>query len=333
MKAHFKLALIAVTATALAVGVVSRSEAAPRSGPAIPLLRIGESSLGGSTLDVTKALAPAVGISLETLTTFTPDGKLKPNLAKSVTQPGKAVYVYHLRRGVKFWDGTEMTSADVANSLNYERYPGSQVSAQFQSVKSVVATDRYTVVVTLKHTDASWKYIPAGYGALIFEKAFQDAHKTTMGQPGVLLQGTGPWKIDSYNPTSSAELSANPHWWGGKVNIGHISDKFFSDETSMALAYRAGAIDVSFPRDGRAFAATAGTKITASAPQDAEGYFTMNVHVAPWSDVHVRRAVAYAINRQDFVTAYGGFATPVSTFISPDDLMQIASKAQVDALL
>jgi peptide/nickel transport system substrate-binding protein len=66
---------------------------------------------------------------------------------------------------------------------------------------------------------------------------------------------------------------------------------------------------------------------------DNEGYFAMNVTIPPWNDVHVRRAVAYAINRKDFVTAYGGFATPVSTLISPNDLGQIAPKSQVDALL
>src|SRR5262249_11332070 len=148
-----------------------------------------------------------------------------------------------------------------------------------------------------------------------------------------LIMGTGPWKIDSYDPTTGGELSANPRWWGGKVPIQHISVKFFSDETSMALAFRAGDIDVCFPRDGRAFASTSGAKITASVPQDAEGYFTMNTRIAPWSDVHVRRAVAYAINRADFVKAYGGFSTPVTTFIPPAGLLQIGTKSQVDRLV
>jgi peptide/nickel transport system substrate-binding protein len=101
----------------------------------------------------------------------------------------------------------------------------------------------------------------------------------------------------------------------------------------MDLAYRAGALDVVGPRDGRAFETTAGTQVTASAPSGGIGYWAMNVNIPPWNDVHVRRAVAYAINRHDFVTAYGGFATPVSTLIPEDDLTTIAPKAQVDAML
>jgi peptide/nickel transport system substrate-binding protein len=44
-----------------------------------------------------------------------------------------------------------------------------------------------------------------------------------MGNPGLLIQGTGLWKVDSVNPTGGLELSANPHWWGGKVPVQHES--------------------------------------------------------------------------------------------------------------
>ena len=50
------------------------------------------------------------------------------------------------------------------------------------------------------------------------------------------------------------ELAANPNWWGGKVPVQHITVKFFSSETSEALAMRAGEIDVAFPTNGTSFA-------------------------------------------------------------------------------
>ena len=56
--------------------------------------------------------------------------------------------------------------------------------------------------------------------------------------------GTGPWELDSFDPTTGAEMSANPNWWGGKVPIQHISVKVFSNETSLELAMRAGEIDL-----------------------------------------------------------------------------------------
>jgi peptide/nickel transport system substrate-binding protein len=225
-----------------------------------------------------------------------------------------------------------MTATDVANSLNYERYPTSQNAGFFGPVKSIIAKDKYTVVVTLKHRDAGWKYVLSFVG-YIFEKKFQDANKTTMGQPGVLIQATGAWKVDSIDPTRGGEFSPNPHWWGGTVPIRHISFKFFSDEVSMALAYRGGAIDLSTPVDAQAFASTASTKLRTAPARWNPGFISMSTVSQYWSDVHVRRAVAYAINRADIIQASGAPGTPLTTVIMPDQLRTLGSKAEVDKLI
>jgi peptide/nickel transport system substrate-binding protein len=319
----------------LAVIVTAGAQAsARRSSYEIPLLRWGM----GGTYSTTDPAKFGFGFgssaeSLEFLLKLGPTGNLLPNLALSITQPGPAVYVYHLRHGVKFWDGNEMTSADVANALNYERYPTSVAAAYFTSVKSITATDRYTVAVTMKHRDATWAKQLATSGP-IFEKSFQDAHKTTMGNPGVLIVGTGPFVIDSLDPTvgGGIELSANPHWWGGPVPVKHISLKFFSDETAEALAMRAGAIDVTFPSVAASFASTSGLKII-SVPGFPRGYFAMNTRMAPWNDVHVRRAVAYALNRAELAKLVGPDATPINYMILPKSLRELGSQAQVDAAL
>jgi peptide/nickel transport system substrate-binding protein len=44
------------------------------------------------------------------------------------------------------------------------------------------------------------------------------------------------------------------------------------------------------------------------------------VHVAPWNDIHVRRALAFAVNRADLVRADGGYAIPLTTIILPEQL-------------
>jgi peptide/nickel transport system substrate-binding protein len=330
MKAR-SLLLACVAALALAAVVTGASAAAARSSSDIALLRWG-CGCTDSTLDPAK-FGFDDDISTEYLLRLNADGDVEPNLALSVSQPGPAVYVYHLRHGVKFWDGNELTSADVANALNYERYPGSVAAAYFTSVKSVVAKDRYTVVVTLKHRDATWGKQLATSGP-IFEKSFQEAHKATMGQPGVLIQGTGPFVIDSLDPTvgGGIEFSANPHWWGGHVSVKHISLKFFSDETALALAFRAGSIDVAFPSTAASFASTSGAKLV-SVPGFPRGYFAMNTQQPPWNDVHVRRAVAYALNKGDLAKLVGADAIPIDYMILPKSLRELGSQAQVDAAL
>ena len=167
----------------------------------------------------------------------------------------------------------------------------------------------------------------------IFEKKFFEAHKSSFGQPGTGVVGTGPWEFTSYNGTSSAELKANPHYWGGKVKIKKVSVQFFSSETSEALAFRQGAIDLAFPIDNKAFASTAGIKLTTVPSYAVQGCFFMNVLQKPWNNIHVRRAVAYALNRTALISAWGGYATPVYQFLTAGLLENIGTPAQVNAAL
>ena len=102
------------------------------------------------------------GEALETLVKYGPQGQLEPVLATSWAQASPVTWVYHLRHGVRFWDGRPLTAADVAYSLNYDRSPGSQVAFAFTDVKTITATGPYTVTVTLTQPDASWQYVPAG---------------------------------------------------------------------------------------------------------------------------------------------------------------------------
>ncbi|MGH9140591.1 MAG: ABC transporter substrate-binding protein [Vicinamibacterales bacterium] len=328
--------VLLLTALAVAATPVSGSSApaSRASTQTIPDLRVGLAT-PVSTLDAAHSQqAPYIAsLGLEQLVQIGPTGQTMPWLALKVSHPSRNVYIYTLRKGVKFWDGTGLTATDVANALNYNRDPGAQTAYLFNSVKSIVALDRYRVAFTLKRPDASFVWAPAQYPGQIFEKTFSDAHKGTLGTPGVLTMGSGPWKIVSLDPTRGAELVANDKYWGGKPQIRRISFEFFADETSLALAFRAGDIDVA-PQitNPQAFAATANTKLL-NAPSCRQGFFGMNTQAAPWNDVHVRRAVAYALNRSDLVAATGGYATPTYTFIPRPQLLAIASKSQVNGLV
>jgi peptide/nickel transport system substrate-binding protein len=344
-----KLLKRVLPATAAAVlvlaGLAACSSSSPAANPAgpssgapaaaIPLLRVG-TAFGTSTLNPLTTQGCATdycGLFMERLMKFSPDGRLEPELAASMTEPNSVTYEFHLRHGVRFWDGHEMTSADVVASLEYQEAPGSETATYYTDVKSITADGRYTVVVTLKQPDSIWPQNMA-YEGVIFEKSFEEAHKATFGRPGTLVMGTGPWEIKSLDPTRGMELSANPHWWGGKVPVQHISVKFFSTETSEALAMRAGEIDVAFPQGGKSFTASSGAKVTSwSAP--GINFFAMDAKVGPWADVHVRRAVAYALNRTAIIAANGGPSTaaPATEIISPSQLLTLGTQSQVNALL
>src|SRR5581483_148688 len=335
MRIRFPIPLVVAVAAVLAIGVAG-SAAALVSGSgahaSITQLKVGL-QYPISTFDASQTIVGYQTYALysENLVQSGPDGKLHPWLAASWRQRNPTTYVYNLRHGVKFWDGNELTAEDVAYSLNYYRQPMSLALHWFTSVKDVKAEGRYTVVVTLKHPDASWPVQPA-VSPGIFEKSFHQAHKKTFGQPGTLIMATGPWKLESLNPTSGAELVANENYWHGKVNIDRISFKFFADETSEALAFRGGAIDLAFPSSVTSFAATAATKII-NVPGVTPQYLALDIVDPHWSDIHVRRAVAYAVNRQAIGKAYGAPTIPTSTFVPPKQLYSFAPRRAVDALL
>jgi peptide/nickel transport system substrate-binding protein len=145
--------------------------------------------------------------------------------------------------------------------------------------------------------------------------------------------GTGPYKVDSYDTTRGAELSANDSYWGGRPQIRGISIKPFLGESSMAIAFRAGELDLATGiRDGRAFEATSGKKVERRASCE-NAQLTLQSGAGPTSDVHVRRAIAYAINYKQLIAARGGFAVPMYSFLTNQHLYLLGSKKEVDAAL
>lgn len=322
-----------------AAGIVERTVAPgkPVSDEAIPLLTVG---IPGNvpTLNPLDNIASGIYVNmlgLETLLRLDADGELQPWLATGYEKKSDTIYEYTLRKGVRFWDGSELTAQDVKDGWSL-RLPGEpKASAGFVSVAKIEAPDDYTVRVTLSQPDATWESVPAQFHAVIFESDFYQKNSDTFGQPGTLLVGTGPWRIDSLDPTTGMELSANADYWGGKPPIERISVRSFADDNSMALALRSGEIDIA-PKvnEPRGFDAAAGGGTTTTVPTCASALLSMPTQTEPWDDPHVRKAVAYALNRDDVIAATQGRAGgPLETLISPILLRTIGSEDEVETAL
>jgi peptide/nickel transport system substrate-binding protein len=269
----------------------------------------------------------------DALLTAGPDGQLAPGLAESWETPDDLTYIFHLREGVTFWDGTELTADDVVASLDYERLPPSPYESLFVNVDTVTAQDSSTVVVKMKQADASVLSLLASVGASIFSKEFYEENKKDFGKPGTLTMATGPYEITNLNPTSGATFTANPDWYGGEPAVKTVEVKPFKNVTSAALAYRSGELDAVYPlADPQAFASTSKAELT-SIPGCKQTFMSLNTQVAPWDDVHVRRAFAYALNREDLAGAEGDGAATYDSFFPPMVLDKVADEAQIDDLM
>lgn len=339
MRPTFLAGTAAVAVLALTVAsCASDSESSPGDDGAAadaPTLTVGGDSISTFDYSMTNAGYQLIGgLVLEPLLVLDEDGELIPWLAESWEQTDDTTYVYHLREGVEFTSGNELTAEDVAFTYDYYRADGSANAYNFpDALESVEATDTHTVTVTLNRPDSAWRVVPAGGPMGIFEKAHFDENTDTFGQPGTGVVGTGPWQLDTFNPTTGASLSANANYWGPEQPFGDIEMTFYASETNSALAFRAGEVDLVIPSDSDAFASAANTELLRVPGVNRTGMFRMNTLQEPWDDVHVRRAVAHALDKEALILAGGVYATPLDTFIPPELLQTIATPEDIEAAL
>lgn len=203
MRLRLTIPVLAAMAALIGTGCTSAPSApGAAAGGTIPLLVAGDTA-SVTTLDAAKyGPAWAYG-AMESLLTTSPGGTVEPWLAQSVSAPNPTTYVFHLRQGVRFWDGNEMTSADVVNALQYYSRPGSILTAWYPAIKSITADGPFTAVVTLQRPDAAFL---AGltYGSPIFEKKFQDERSgfAITNKFSIVYNFEQPWELYITRKTS-----------------------------------------------------------------------------------------------------------------------------------
>lgn len=273
-------------------------------------------------------------LAVQSLMEFEPNGKVKLGLASAVEQPNATTYVFHLK-SARFSDGKPMTAADVVFSLD-RNIDGAEAWTKsfWADVASIAERNVSTVVVKLKRPSAIFEDVVAFSGAVIEKAAAEKAGEKALGTPGHMLIGTGPWKIDGYKPELSAQLSRNPYWTGPRQPARSITVEFFKTEAAMALALRSGAIygatEYVAPR---LFANIPGTQqLNASAASIMLA--VANTKQAPFNDIHVRRALAYATHVKGMISALypKGEATEAPTLIPTSLFTGLGSHNEVNEM-
>ena len=186
----------------------------------------------------------------ESLLRQNPDFTTSPGLAASVDHPDPTTWVYHLQSGVKFWDGTPMTSEDVAFSLNrgLDSNVGSYFGSYFTNVKDIKATDASTVTVTMKAPDTLFNQAMATAAGAVVQEKFTKAAGQDFGSPSKGVMCTGPFAFDSWKSGDSLVMKKNTGYWDSKLTAkaGKLTFRFISDETTAVNALQSGEIDGEF---------------------------------------------------------------------------------------
>jgi len=253
----------------------------------------------------------------EGLTRFGPDGSVNPGLAHAwdISDDGM-VYTFHLREGVRFHDGTEMSAEDVKFSLDRARDEDSTNAQKhlFAAIAAVEVVDPLTVRVELSHPQ----------GAFLFNMAWGDAvimSSETVAGNATNPVGTGAFRFVRWVQGDRVELERNPDYWGEAPALARATFRFIPDPSAAFAAMMAGDVDAfpNFPAPETLAQFEADPRFNVIVGStEGETILAMNHANPALADPRVRQAVAHAINRQDIIDgAMFGYGTPIGTHFAP----------------
>jgi len=317
------VAALAVLATGLAAcgstSTPSTSGSAAKGGDLV-IVRPGDSVSMDNTMVFSNASIWVFQQMLESLYEVTPDGKdVKPLLAEShTTSADKLTWTFKLKQGVTFSNGSPMTSADVKFSLDKAR--GTKGGWEFLDVAidKVEAPDPATVVVKTKYPWAPLLADLANFSNAILPKDYAGKSKDEFYTAPI---GTGPFVWDHWNKGSEIKLKKNPKYWEtGKPSLDSVTWKLVPDDNSRNVQIQGGQAQIN---ESPPFSSIdqlkgqPGVKVELF-PSTRTDYIMMNQLKKPYDDVHVRRAISYAIDRQALVkTLLFGNGTVANSFLMP----------------
>jgi peptide/nickel transport system substrate-binding protein len=242
------------------------------------------------------------------------DLRVHPALASTLENPDPLTYVAHLRRGVRFHDGHELTSRDVVYTFQAFLDPGfiSPLKGAYKLLRSVTALDDYTVRFTLAEPFAAFliqlvlpPIVPADSG---------DRMRT-------FPVGTGPYRFVRYDVDDKVVLSSFEGYWNGPPRNTGLLVKVIPDDTMRGLDLRKGATDLvvnDLPPDIVHQLTEDGTFRIEPSPGLDFSYIGFNMRDPILADRRVRHAIGYAIDREAIITYMRrGLARPASGLI-PD---------------
>jgi peptide/nickel transport system substrate-binding protein len=211
-----------------------------------------------------------------------------------------------LREGVKFHDGSDFNADDVVYSVNRMIDPefDSPVRAVLGVIESATAVNPYTVQLKLQSGEADLPSLLADYRALMTPENSQE----TIGKTPI---GTGPFRMETFDPEGTTVLLANEDYFFGKPELSKIEIITFADSQSAAQALSGNQVDLLLAIDGKTssiFEDESKFSIQ-TIPSGDWNAIDFRIDQEPFSDPRVLKALRIAADRQviaDTVLGVGG---------------------------
>lgn len=239
----------------------------------------------------------------------------EPDLAEKIPEPfivdGRQIWTFKLKKGIFFHAGPntksyEFTADDVVYSLNKAADPKRSAYAGEYAGMSVEKIDDYTCNIIMDPPLSPTLFFPkvADYagGFIVSSRALQANGDTIFYNHPV---GTGPFRFTSHKLMREVLLSANSNYFRGAPELDYVKINFLPDPADLYAAFIRGELDLI--RSGAA------VDQQGTMPPDAKvdifgvpeiSLIHFNTSVRPLNDPRVRKAIAYALNRDQFLALF-----------------------------
>jgi ABC-type transport system substrate-binding protein len=256
-----------------------------------------------SSLDIQDAQTFLTGLVLgihvyDRLFEQSPTG-LKPMLAERwETSADGRTWTFHLRRGVRFHDGTPFTAAAVKENVERVVNPALKLrqASKWAGVTGVTVVDEHTVRLT---TNRPLGALPGN----LSHQAGGTMQSPTAARAGKFPVGTGPFKFVEYVPDERLVLEANKDYWGGPPGVDRLVFRIVPEARTRLAMLQSGGANVIYnvaPTEIEGLRKNPDIHVEVP-PSAGWRVFGFNTQKKPFSDVRVRRALNHAVDKASIV--------------------------------
>ncbi len=255
-----------------------------------------------------------------TLVRLGPKLEILPDLAESWETPDPTTYVFKLRKGVKFHDGTDFNADAV--KVNFDRMMNpdnkSLRRGEVTSIEAVQVVDPFTVKLKLKQPNSALLATLTDRAGMMISPAAIDKYGKDLARNPV---GTGPFTYVQWQKDDHILLKRNEAYWDkGKPHLDQVRYRVVLDDSVKVNALKAAELDIIDyvqPKDVAGLKSDASLN-TVDVPSLAVWWFWLNTTKPPFDKKALREAFAYAIDIETIVKRiYLGVGVPANGPISP----------------
>lgn len=255
-----------------------------------------------------------------------------PWLAESWDTTDSQTWTFHLRKGVKFHDGTDFNAEAVKFNMDRWRNPNdpSRMGRTFEyygyefgetlGISDVVVLDDNTVQVKLSHpSSVLLNKLSLAFAFGINSPTAIKTQGDKYGTPAGTAVGTGPFKFVEWVPDDHITVERNDDWWGPRPNLKSIIWRSIPDNSARFAELQAGTIQQAdlAQTDLPAAAADPNLKLYVQ-PSTSTGYIAFQQCTQPFDKLEVRQAIAHAVNWAALIPAfYGDYGQLAGSFQPP----------------